>query len=222
MRAKQHNLLAGGIIAGAMFAMACGPDLPPTPDRADIDAFNELLPDPVTGQITFADSGLLNRLLALRPSHAGPPPARSHVQCFFLRNIRTRATVALGPPDEDGPSGEICSVRGNWRRGKSDLKEGAYIATVRIDAPIVVGDPRQDVPHLGMTPGRNTIVVTQIGDGCKARVLNSQDIVTEVPCRLVDYPPGHGRNAFDIAVWRDNATTACVACFRNGWCEIGE
>lgn len=220
MRANQHNLLAGGIVAGAMFAVACSSAVhqAPGPQQPDVDLLlealdNEEAPDPA----------LVTRILSTAPTHPGPFPARSHVQCHRVRNIRTRATIPLGPSDEDGPVGEVCAVDGGRRRDNAGGINRQWIATVQIDASVVAG--LNSVPHLGMAQGLNVVLaVRRTANKFEAVVFPpSPGVPHLVPLEIERYQTGKNySNGIDIAVWRGNAATACVSCFKYGWCQLGE
>ena len=218
MRTNQHNLLAGGIIVFAMFSVACHPPLPPAPQRSDVDSLLVILN---AGGVP--DTALVNRILLTAPTHPDSA-ARTHVQCHFTRNIRTRDSVAPNPPgvlDDDGPSGELCAVAGGYIRGRSAV-HGVWIATARIDTPIVAGG-RTDVPHLGMQPGLNFILAARRGSEHQAVVFSPGGVAQLVPLVLEPpYKPGRGKNGIDIAVWRNNAASACTSCWKEGWCTVGD
>lgn len=221
MRANQHKILAAGIIAAAMVTEACGGAVhqAPGPPQSDIDLLLEALdnnqvPDPV----------LVTRILSTAPAHPGPIPARSHVQCHSLRIIRTRPTIALGPSDVDGPSGELCAVDGGRGRGDPSGIHRQWIATAQINpSPPEVGGI-DDVPHLEMAQGLNRVLaVRRTANNYEAVVFPPLPGVPHlVPLKITRYQSNQGSNGIDIAVWRGNATTACVSCFKWGWCTVGE
>ena len=222
MRANHHKLLAGGIIAVAMFTVACpGPDDSVLPMGAPPGLVERLL------VILEADSippaALVDSILDTAPTHpAADTASRSHVQCHQVRNIRTRLTVE--PPDlsavsdTNGPSGELCAVVDGYNRGKNQV-HGAWIATARIDS-VVVPEALTDVPHLGMTPGVNHILAARRGKQYVAVVFPPDGVPLLIPLAL-ERPFNQGRNGIDIAVWRGNVMSGCISCWRRGWCTVG-
>ena len=225
MRANHYKLRAGGIIAGAMFAVACGsgPDDSVRPKRPPPGQVERLLAILEAGSIPPA--ALVDSILDTAPTHpAADTASRTHVQCHFVRNIRTRPTLAPNPDgvqDIDGPSGELCAVEAGYNRGRS-LVHGAWIATARIDTPIVAPQTQTDVPHLGMQPGVNLILAARRGSGYLAVVFPPGGVPLRVPMVLEPpYKEDRGRNGTDIAVWRGNAMKGCVSCWQRGWCTVG-
>lgn len=215
-----HNLLAGGILVGsiAMFALACSAPLPVAAPQSDVDSLLVILM--ARG---VPDTALVNRILSTAPNHPDSG-ARTHVQCHFVRNIRTRLTLAQNPDtvqDIDGPSGELCAVENGYVRGQSKV-HGAWIATARIDSVVVPG-ALTDVPHLGMTPGVNHILAARRGSGHTAVVFPPGGVPLLIRLELdPDFKPNQGMNGIDIAVWRGNAMSGCISCWRRGWCTVGD
>ncbi len=215
-----HNLLAGGILVGsiAMFALACSAPLPVAAPQSDVDSLLVIL---MAGGVP--DTALVNRILSTAPNHPDSD-ARTHVQCHFVRNIRTRPTLAQNPDgvqDINGPSGELCAVENGYVRGRSKV-HGAWIATARIDTPIVAPQTQTDVPHLGMQPGVNLILAARRGNQYHAVVFPPGGVPLLVPMVLEpSYKENRGKNGIDIAVWRGNVMSGCISCWRRGWCTVG-